>query len=82
MTLSLQVSGAETKLGTGLWPNLFEPARDAQMPAFTDAMVKNTENITVGDGVICFVLLLPKLACDDSEETKSRMRGRSFFMFA
>lgn len=56
-TLSLQVSGAETKLRTGLLPNLFEPARDAQMPAFTDAIAKILR--ISQNGVICFVLLLP-----------------------
>lgn len=81
MTLSLQVSGAETKLRTGLLPSLFEPARDAQMPAFTDAIAKNTENVTVENGVVFFVFLLPSWPVSTwKRKKKNRMRGRSFFM--
>lgn len=78
MTLSLQVSGAETKLRTGLLPNLLEPARDAQMPAFTDAIAKNTENITVENGVICFVLLLASWPVSTWERQKTGWEADHF----
>lgn len=81
MTLSLQVSGAETKLRTGLLPNLFEPARDAQMPAFTDAIAKNTENVTVENGVVFFVFLLPSWPVSTWKRKKKKQDERQIIFY-
>lgn len=79
MTLSLQVSGAETKwraFAQSVWVCTWR----------TDACVyrcdgeKNTENITVEDGVICFVLLLPSWPVLTWKRQKAGWEADHFFM--
>lgn len=64
MTLSLYVSGGETKFAVGHLPNLFKLARDLQMHAFTAVTTDECcKNVKVEAGAICFVCLFQAPTC-------------------